>query len=202
VPQPAEAPLPCRGNFSHVAVTLRGRFVLRTGTKFFRTIRRVSLPGVVSFASGGLVDCTAQPPTECGASSVLSASTSQGQPGLPATLLMSPDEKGWTTLSFADRSAASSAEPSATWYHVMYAVGSNPLSGELPLITARLARPLPIRGSGTFAAQQTSTATNGACRSVLTTGTFNGTFRTRFAGWGTRTATFTGAAYARYSEER
>jgi hypothetical protein len=112
---------------------------------------------------------------------------------------MSPDDKGWTTLSFADRSAPSSA--GYTWYHVMYALGFNPLSGQLPTIAARLASPLPIQGSGTFKARQTSTETNGACSNVLTTGTFRGMFRTRFAGWGTRTMRVNPADDARFRED-
>jgi hypothetical protein len=198
---PVEAPLPCRGNFAQVAVTLRGSFVLRTGTKFFGTIRGVSFPGTVSFAARGLVDCTPQPSTACDVSSVLSASTS-GPSGLPVTLLASPDEDGWTTLSFPDRSAGSAAEPSAIWYHVMYALGSNPLSGQLPAITARMSGRTPIRGSGTFTAARSTTTTSGTCQSVVTTGTFNGTFRTSFAGWGARTARFTAGDSARYSEQR
>ena len=77
---------------------------------------------------------------------------------------MSPDENGWASLSIADRSAASAGY---TWYHVMYALGSNPLSGQLPTIAAQLAGPLPIQGSGTFSAQQTSTEMDGACRQHL-----------------------------------
>jgi len=199
-PHPVEAPLSCRGNFAQVAVTLRGTFVLRTGTRFFRTIRRISFPGTLSFGAGGLVDCTPEPSTDCGVSNVLSASTRGRAPGV--TALMSPDEGGWTTLSFADRSAASAAEPTATWYHVMYSLGSNPLTGQLPTLVASLRGPSAIQGGGTFAAQQSSTATNGACRSVSTTGTFDGTFRTRFAGWGARTVTFTATDDARYSEQR
>jgi hypothetical protein len=34
--QPTDPPLPCRGTFAKVPVSLRGSFVLRTGTKFFR----------------------------------------------------------------------------------------------------------------------------------------------------------------------
>jgi hypothetical protein len=200
-PHPVEAPLPCRGNFARVAVALRGSFVLRTGTTFFRTIRLVNLRGMLSFAAGGVVDCTPEQPTACDVSSVLSASTSRSS-GAPVTLLASPDEQGWTTLSFPDRSAASAAEPTATWYHVMYARGSNPLSGQLPTITARMSGRSAIRGSGTFTAQQTTTTTDGTCRSVVTTGTFNGTFRTSFAGWGARTVRFTAADSARYSEQR
>jgi hypothetical protein len=198
VPQPTDPPLPCRGVFAKVPVTLRGAFVLRTGTKFFRTVRRVTLTGSVSFAPAGPVDCT-PPSLVCGRSSTLSLSHRFSSTS-DATLLMSPDENGWTTLSFADRRAASSA--GYTWYHVMYALGSNPLSGQLPTIAARLASPLPIQGSGTFRARQTSTETNGACSSVVTTGTFDGTFRARFVGWGMRSVSLNPADHARYREDR
>ena len=39
----SDPPLPCLGTFAKVPVTLRGTFVLRTRTKFFRTVRRVSV---------------------------------------------------------------------------------------------------------------------------------------------------------------
>jgi hypothetical protein len=193
-PHPAEPTLPCRGAFAEVAVRLRGTFVLRTGTRFFRVIRRAGLTGVVNFNSGGVVDCTPQPSIECGDSSTLSVSK-----GADATLLVSPDENGWASLSIADRSAASAGY---TWYHVMYALGSNPLSGQLPTIAAHLGEPLPIQGSGTFTAQQTSTEVDGPCRSTSTTGTFDGTFRARFAGWGVRAVRFSPTDYASFGEQR
>ena len=193
-PHSAEPPLPCRGAFAAVAVRLRGTFVLRTGTRFFRTISHVGLTGVVNFNSGGVVDCTPQSSTECGNSSMLSVSQ-----GADAALLMSPDENGWASLSIADRSAASAGY---TWYHVMYALGSNPLSGQLPTIAAHLAGPLPIQGSGTFTAQHISTEVDGACHSTSTAGTFDGTFRAKFAGWGVRTLRLNPADHASYSEQR
>jgi hypothetical protein len=118
--------------------------------------------------------------------------------GADAALLMSPDENGWASLSIADRRAASAGY---TWYHVMYALGSNPLSGQLPTIAAHLTGSLPIQGSGTFTAQQTSTEVDGACRNTSTTGTFDGTLRARFAGWGLRTVRFS-ADHASYGEQR
>jgi hypothetical protein len=54
--QPTDPPLSCRGAFAKVPVSLRGTFALNTGTKFFRTIRRVALTGVVTFAPTGLVE--------------------------------------------------------------------------------------------------------------------------------------------------
>jgi hypothetical protein len=195
----SDPPLLCRGNFAQMPVRLRGTFVLRTGTKFFRTIRRAKLTGVVRFDPAGLVDCTPVASPVCGRSSTLSVSHRLSGTS-DATLLMSPDENGWTTLSFADRTAASSA--GYTWYHVMYALGFNPLSGQLPTIAARLPSTLPIQGGGTFSAQQTSTETQGACRTVSATGTFNGTFRVRFAGWGARSVRLNPADFARYREDR
>jgi hypothetical protein len=195
----SDPPLPCLGTFAKVPVTLRGTFVLRTGTKFFRTVRRVTLTGLMTFAPTGPVDCTpVVPASPCGRSTTLSLSHRLSGTS-DAALLMSPDENGWTTLSVADRSAASVA--GYTWYHVMYAFGFNPLSGQLPTIAARLGSPLPIQGSGTFTARQTSTETNGACSAVTTAGTFTGLFRTRFAGWGTRSVRFNPADDARYRED-
>jgi hypothetical protein len=195
-----DPPLPCLGGFAKVPVTLRGTFVFRTGTKFFRTIRRVTLTGLMTFAPTGLVDCTPLLPSSvCGRSTTLSLSHRLSGTS-DAALLMSPDENGWTTLSVADRRAASSA--GYTWYHVMYALGFNPLAGQLPTIAVRLASPLPIQGSGTFTARQTSTETNGACSAVTTTGTFTGLFRARFAGWGMRTVRLNPADDARYREDR
>jgi hypothetical protein len=195
----SDPPLPCLGTFARVPVTLRGTFVLRTGTKFFRTVRRVTLTGLMTFAPTGLVDCTPVVPSPtCGRSTILSLSHRLSGTS-DAALLMSPDENGWTSMSVADRSAASSA--GYTWYHVMYALGSNPLSGQLPTIAARLASPLPIQGSGTFTARQTSTETNGACSAVTTAGTFTGLFRAQFAGWGTRSVRVNPADDARYRED-
>jgi hypothetical protein len=194
-----DPPLPCLGIFSRVPVNLRGTFVLRTGTKFFRTVRRVTLTGLMTFAPPGLVDCTpVVPASACGRSTTLSLSHRLSGTS-DAALLMSPDQNGWTTLSVADRRAASAGY---TWYHVMSALGFNPLSGQLPTIGARLASPLPIQGSGTFMARQTSTETNGACSAVTTAGTFTGLFRARFAGWGTRSVRFNPADDARYREDR
>jgi hypothetical protein len=196
----SDPPLPCLGTFAKVPVTLRGTFVLRTGTKFFRTVRRVTLTGLMTFAPTGPVDCTpVVPSSACGRSTILSLSHRLSGTS-DAMLLMSPDDNGWTTLSVADRSAASSA--GYTWYHVMYALDFNPLSGQLPTIAARLASPLPIQGSGTFTARQTSTETNGACSAVTTAGTFTGLFRARFAGWGTRSVRFNPTDDARYREDR
>jgi hypothetical protein len=180
-------------------VELRGSLVFRTGTKFFKTVRRARLTGSVTFSPGGPVDCTLPQAGSCTQSSILSV-TKQGSGFPDVTMLMSPDSGGWTSLSFADRRAL--RYDGATWYHVMTVAGVNPLAGQLPTIGARLPATRPIRGSGAFTAQQTSTETRGSCRTVSATGKFTGTFRTRFAGWGARAVTLNPSDYARYSEER
>jgi hypothetical protein len=185
----------CRGAFAQVPVELRGTFVLRTRTAFFATIRRSRLAGVVTFNQGGPVDCTpAQPPesASCPQSRTLAVSRQD------ATLLTSSDSGGWATLSFADRRL--SALDGATWYHVMWAVGFDPLAGTLPSVSVRLPGRLSIQGSGKFAAGQTSTETTGACRTVSATGAFSGIFRARFTGWGARTLRLAGDR-ATYREE-
>jgi hypothetical protein len=189
----------CRGALVQVPVQLRGSFVLRTGTKFFKTIRRARLSGTVTFNPSGPVDCTPPSADSCTPSSSLGA-TKLASGSLGVTVLMSPDSGGWMSLSFADRRA--SAFDGATWYHVMFVRGINPLSGQLPIIDARLPPTLPLQGDGTFTAQQTSMETRGACRTVSAIGTFSGTFRTRFAGWGARAVNLNPADYAGYSEDR
>lgn len=196
MPQPADPPLACRGTFVRVPVKLRGSFVLRTSTSFFGTIRSVSLQGYITYSPAALVDCSPAPPSPA---SQLGA-WHRSSPISDAMLLMSSEESGWTTLTFADRRAASSA--GYTWYHVMFAVDANPLSGRLPTISARLPSTARIRGSGTFNAQQISTEQEGACTKTTATGALNGTFRTRFAGWGSRSVTYAAADSASYSEKR
>lgn len=80
--------------------------------------------------------------------------------------------------------------------------GFSPLAGGLPSIAVRLPSTLPVAGSATFTAPDTSTETSGACRRVAAVGSFRGTLRTRFTGWGARTSTFGAAGYARYTEDR
>jgi hypothetical protein len=201
VPEPISESQGCRGAFAQVPVELRGAFVLRTGTRFFKTIRRARLVGNVTFNLAGSVDCSQQPADSCTGSSVLSASHLVSS--FPAaTLLMSPDSSGWMTLSFADRRAA--AVDAVTWYHVMRfdSLGFNPLTGQLPVLVARMPATLPVQGAGRFTARQPSTETSGPCRRLSASGAFTGTFRTRFAGWGTRTVRFDAGDYASYYEER
>ena len=188
----------CRGDLVKVPVVLRGSFVLRTGTSFFRTIRRTALPGTVTFNRGALIECTAPASASCSPGTVFAAER-RAERGPAATLLLSPDSGGWLTLSFADRLGAAPA--GATWYHVqrLERLGFDPLQGGLPALTVNLPPGLAVRGSGAFTAAET-TETAGACRRVESTGTFAGTFQAGFAGWGRRTAAFVATDIARYAQ--
>ena len=190
----------CRGAFATVPVRLRGSFVLRTGTSFFGTIRRLALAGSVTFNRGGPVDCSAPAFQICSPSSVLTV-VRQGPAGPAATLLLSPDAGGWLTLSFADRGGTLPA--GTTWYHVLRAerLGFDPLAGRPPSIAVDLPAALAVQGSGRFAATETTTATRGECRRVTTTGIFTGSFRARFAGWGARTVAFGRSELASFAQE-
>ena len=190
----------CRGAFARVPVTLRGTFALRTGTTFFDTIRRVRLTGAVTFNRGSPVDCAPAAATTCSPSTVLTA-VRQAAGGPAATLLLSPDAGGWLTLSLADRGGSLPA--GVTWYHVirLERLGFDPLGGTPPTIGVRLPAALAVQGDGTFTASDTSTGTRGACGTAESSGTFTGSFRTRFAGWGARTAVFGPAGFARYAHE-
>lgn len=190
----------CRGAFARVPVVLRGTFALRTGTTFFGTIRRVRLTGSVTFNRDGLVDCAPAAAATCSSSTVLTA-VRQAAGGPAATLLLSPDAGGWMTLSVADRGGSLPA--GVTWYHVMRLerLGFDPLGGGPPTIGVRLPAALAVQGDGTFTASETSTGTRGACRTAEASGSFAGSFRTRFAGWGARAAVFGPAAFARYAHE-
>jgi hypothetical protein len=158
------------------------------------------LSGSVTFNRGGPVDCSAPAFEICSPSSLLTA-VRQGSAGPAATLLLSPDAGGWLTLSFADRGGKLPA--GTTWYHVMRAerLGFDPLAGRPPSIAVDLPAALAVRGSGRFAATETTQGTRGDCRRVTTTGTFAGSFRTRFAGWGARTVAFARSGLASFAEE-
>ena len=117
-------------------------------------------------------------------------------------MLLSPDAGGWLTLSFADRGGALPA--GVTWYHVMRSerLGFDPLAGRPPSIAVDL--PERIGRAGQWHVQpppRRSTDTRGACRRVAAKGTFTGSFRTRFAGWGARTAAFGRSGSASFAEE-
>ena len=196
--QPVEESQGCRGDLVTVPVALRGTFVLRTGTGFFGTIRRLALRGSVTYNRGGPLDCGAPASARCTPSTVFTASRRSAV--VPAaTVLLSPDAGGWLTLSFADRIA--SAPAGAAWYHVLRLerLGFDPLTGRPPTLAVDLPAALPVRGSGTFTAAST-TESAGLCRRLESTGAFTGSFQTRFAGWGDRIAAFAPADLARYAE--
>lgn len=190
----------CRGAFARAPVLLRGTFALRTGTRFFDTIRRVRLTGSVTFNRGGPVDCAPAAATTCAQSTVLTAVRYTAS-GPAATLLVSPDAGGWMTLSFADRGGSLPA--GVTWYHVMRLerLGFDPLDGGPPTIAVELPAALPVQGDGRFTASETLTGSRGTCLTTETSGSFAGSFRTRFAGWGARAAVFGPAGFARYAHE-
>jgi hypothetical protein len=190
----------CRGDLRSVPVTLRGSFVLRTGTPFFRTIRRQQLRGTVTFNPGGAVECGPVLSDECTPSTVLLASR-QASNLRTSTLMLSPDAGGWLTFTFADHSALGSS--GSTWNHVMRVerLGFSPLAGDLPRIAVRLRAALPVSGSGTFTAPPAIAEPSGACRRTAVVGSFTGTFRTRFAGWGARSSTFRASDHARFARD-
>jgi hypothetical protein len=188
----------CRGDLVKVPVVLRGSFVLRTGTSFFRTIRRTALAGAVTFNRGALLECTVPASASCSPGTVFTAERRAAR--VPAaTLLLSPDSGGWLTLSFAESIAAAPA--GATWYHVMRLerLGFDPLAGRPPAFAVGLPPALAVRGDGVFTAGET-TETTGLCRRVESNGRFSGSFSTRFTGWGTRVAAFDATGLARYAE--
>ena len=154
----------------------------------------------MTFNRGGPVDCTPAAVESCSPSTVLTAAR-QAPAGPAATLLVSPDAGGWMTLSFADRGGSLPA--GTAWYHVMRLerLGFDPLSGDPPSLDVRLPGPLAVQGDGRFTATETSTTTRGGCRSTGAEGTLTGSFRTRFAGWGAKTAVFGAAGSARHVHE-
>ena len=152
----------------------------------------------MTFSRGGAVDCAAPVAETCSPSTVLTAQR-QASTGPAATLLLSPDAGGWLTLSFADRAARTAA----TWYHVMRIerLGFDPLAGALPSFGVELPAALAVRGTGSFTATETTSGTRGPCRRVAAKGTFTGSFRTRFAGWGARVAVFGPSGFAGFAQE-
>jgi hypothetical protein len=170
----------CRGAWAQVPVALRGTFVLRTGTAFFDTIRRNRLRGVVIFNGGGPVDCTQPSPAVCSPEQTISVSNRAAD-----IVSASPSRIGVQVREQVRGSRAA-------WYHVMSVLGADLLAVALPRVDVRVPSSQPIQGEGTFTAVETG-APSGPCRLTSTRGTFTGTFRTRFAGWGTHTLEFADA---------
>jgi hypothetical protein len=169
--------LGCRGAFAEVPVTLRGAFVLRTGTQFFETVRIARLRGVVTFNRGGAVDCTPVVTGECRPYRQFWASRGTNQVGVSISAAT------WLTIGFREPLKRAGV----AWYHWLSLTGFAPLSGALPTFDLRLPASLPIVGGGTFSAQESGEATVNGCRRTTTRGTFVGSFQARFTGWGRRT---------------
>lgn len=177
-PQPAADLLGCRGALQRVRVRLTGVLRLRTGTRFFGTIRRTSLTGTAIYTRGAL-DCTPQPSASCEPSASLSA-------GRPRAWL-NADRR---SLGLQFWEAAPGAPANVTWYHVIRVGGYDALNGQAPALQI-VAPESGISGGGAFAGGSTETL-EGPCPASSTEGEATGTFRTTFAGWGARTLTLTG----------
>lgn len=174
----------CTGAFVEVPVALNGMFVLRTQTAFFGTIRRARLRGVVIFNQGGPAGCPSTAPLGCAPFTSLNAWNAAATQSLHA----SPNGGGVLGISFR-QTAGSTPIANPDWYHVMTVSQFAPLSGQLPTLAVRIPPSLPITGSGIFTAGETLESPPGSCSMTTVRGTFAGTFRTRFAGWGVRSLT-------------
>jgi hypothetical protein len=176
-PRPVAEELGCRGAFQRTPVRLDGTFTLRTGTTFFKTIRRTQLRGLLTTAAGP-VDCSRPEPASCDPAFVTS-SLSLGEPRAAATVTSRS-----LSLQFMDLFP----HGRFTWYHGMTYRGYDALVGNLPSFSVPAASGSPIRGSATFAGVRSSQTTYGACVTTSTFGNVSGTLTTTFAGWGTRIA--------------
>lgn len=184
-PARAEFAWGCEGAFVRVPVRLRGSLTLRTGTRFFKTIRRASLTGFVTYENGA-VSCDRPAPSTCDATTSIHAGGAQG------SLLASPRN---LVLQFRERAGSGGA----AWYHVMSVGGYDALAGSLPTVEVR-APAATIRGGARFTGGEDTTESSfGACRTTRTAGAATGSFRTTFAGWGVRTLRLGAGAPASYS---
>ncbi len=173
----------CGGGFAQVPVRLTGTLTLRTGTRFFGTIRKTRLTGFVTTDTGA-VNCDRPGPTVCTPSAALQAGTAGG------SVSVAPRE---LVLQF--RQAAGPA----AWYHVMTVRGYEALSGSLPTLGVPTP-PAAVRGSARFAGQSATESSLGACRTTRTSGAATGSFATTFAGWGARTLRLAPGVPASFSE--
>jgi hypothetical protein len=172
----------CDGAFVRVPVLLEGLLTLRTGTRFFKTIKRTTLAGFVTYENGE-VNCDRPAPTTC-------ESSRSFQAGGDATgaVVVAPRQ---LVLQFRQ------AVESAAWYHVMWIGGFDALAETPPTIDVR-APSTAISGSAQFIGQDTTESTYGACHIKLTTGVARGSFTTTFAGWGARALRLTPSVPASY----
>ena len=177
----------CLGAFRRIPVLLRGTLSLRTGTRFFKTIRRTRLAGFVTI-DGGPVTCDVPPAATCEPSTTLHAGR------LESSLLASPRRLGLTFRQPVKGSAA--------WYHVLAVSGYDVLAGTPPAVAVAGPGVTAIRGSARFVGQATKETSSGACRTTSTSGAATGSFRASFVGWGARTLRLTPAVPATFSESR
>ena len=183
-PVPVRQSLGCRGSFVQLPVTLRGRFVVRTATRFFGTIRRSSLKGTAVFNDGGSLDCRPLP-TVCAPSTRLIAS--RGGDSLNATR----DGGGYLGVSLRQdvRDGA--------WYHRVELLGFDPLAVSGATVSVRAQAGKRLSGSGTFTESRAVGAD--ACGISTVEGTFVGSFRAWFTGWPSRTLVFGPSDVARFA---
>ena len=184
-----DALLGCRGALTRTPVRLTGTLVLRTGTRFFRAIRRVRLTGAITSSSGAL-DCKVASASECVESSSLYAGSPQASLNASRRSLV---------LQFSEALRAS-ALGTVNWYHVLRAEGYDALIGTPPELTAVASRGLGMSGSATFMTRSTTNTTSGACSVTRAEGVAAGSFSARFTGWGARTLRLGPRAFAEYRE--
>jgi hypothetical protein len=184
-PVPVRQSLGCRGSFVQLPVTLRGRFVVRTATRFFGTIRRSSLKGTVVFNDMGSLDCRPLP-TVCAPSTRLIASRGGGD-----SLNATRDGGGYLGVSLRQEVRG------GAWYHRVELTGFDPLAVSGPSVAVRAPAGQPVSGSGIFTESRTVGAD--ACGISTVKGTFVGSFRARFTGWPSRTLVFAPSDVARFA---
>jgi hypothetical protein len=188
-PQPIASNLGCRGDFLQVAVSLRGRLLLRTRTRFFGTLRRGGGTGIVIFNRGGPVDCSPPPRTGCPRQTSL-AIFRQITPTLFGQAYL--DANGDTGARLTSLAFSEAFTNAPNWSHLMSYRGFNgtlsaPIGGPPPTARVQMPKRSPIQGGGTFAAGQLSIDSEADCLTGTGQGGFAGSFRTRFTGWGRRT---------------
>ena len=179
----ASLPFACRGSFLRSLVTLHGTFVLRTRTAAFRTIRRVHLTGVMTYNSGGPVQCGTAAGGSCEGEAHLSASSGR------ASVFAEPSRRK-LIVSFPESSG---------WYHNLALSGLSVSGAEPPSIRIQVPANPVARGTLTFTAAESSEAIEGACRVTTTRGTLAGRLHVHFTGWGARTFAATTATFRRTS---
>jgi hypothetical protein len=169
-------PFACRGSFVRVPVRLAGTFVVRTGTRTFRSITRTRLSAVLTYNDGGPVECGLATPPVCEPAVQLSASG----PSATGVQSLAVDRTGRSlVVQFTDRPAG--------WAHVLLLSRVDALVGELPTIGVRVPGRLPVAGTATFVGGKTTESREDGCRTTTADGTFRGSLRVRFSAWGTRT---------------